>query len=1167
MSSLDNSSDHHVPNIGPIILASMETSAVHDSPPQNDILRTNNEHDPYEPDLRLDIPNNEAPLPLSTATHFRYDVFPANVSKPILWAPVPKMPRAQIQSTLQLVFCASLMLEDVESAASDDRTSHLSTLGEGERNWLTAIQEHPNGKARVRWMLSTMVKVFVKETCRSPAAIAEVVILGPVLCRSDYRILLSSFIDTLGESTTLDVELLHGMVQLIQNASPGFLVDDDMVKILRILRKRLVETHTSSSGHVYQLVYALSKVFDVMMSGMVQDLNRNRDYHPLFDVLRDLRGVDHDDFLRFQINYAYQTLLYLPDDETPLQAIFRYTESLAIGVSAVASVFKLDPMNALAAVEYLQQTADNANDVLKANLDGTRTILATGEGAVQGFEKAYHSGERRAWFLALQAVYSFVRDGRLVAFNRLVCDAACRLDRDFQRGVCQVLGEIAVDPHWDVVNRQRAINFLGEIHKNNTEQKKWIVSILRQIIKVEDVEDHARALLTVMLREGCVEMNYHHPLSTRLPLPTSSTLFKLVLDIPFIECDLDKLRLQRLAEHDQPIFISPQAKKNIMASDEESFPLEEKVRDFLESDREVFLVLGDSGSGKSTFCRHLEHELWTNYQAGDKIPLSIDLPSTDRPEHDMVAKQLRSYDFSDTEILHLKRDRQFVLICDGYDESRLITNLHTSNRLNQPRQWNVKMIISCRNTYLHHDYQGRFRPQGADRYSGSRQDQFEEAIIIPFSQDDVRSYVEHHVRVVLALGTLDQEPAPTVDDYLGRLSIIPDMLDLVKNPFLLTLALKTLPFVSIDIGSPSVIETLRLQLFDKFIKQWIRISKERLEQTNLSQVTHSVFEQLLEADFGWCVIDYLKRLAASIYRHQKGQPIVEYIHLKDNKTWRAEFFGLEIKPTLLREASPLSRAGIRHWFLHQSLLEYFRALAFYDPFDSDEGDDDDDSDDGSDDGDGKDSVGAKDDSHGGGDGSVGGGDNSQGNGGGSHGGEDNSTQGGHDSSEGSHGSTGGSDDPSNNGNGSPGNNQGPPDHNDGSQERKNGVKDGSQRNKDDSRSKEKNTLKKRVRSSDTSNQLAQMNLFNEPAVLQFLVDRARSDKRLKERLLATIERSKSDTLPSLAAANAITILVISGQQLEDIDMRGIRIPQDYLAEGGFKSARSTQSNSTGVGLI
>ncbi|KAF9120560.1 hypothetical protein BG015_006051, partial [Linnemannia schmuckeri] len=46
------------------------------------------------------------------------------------------------------------------------------------------------------------------------------------------------------------------------------------------------------------------------------------------------------------------------------------------------------------------------------------------------------------------------------------------------------------------------------------------------------------------------------------------------------------LRIQRLSEYKQPVYIIPMAKPNLQAPDDTLFPLMEKVKDFLAGDRQ-----------------------------------------------------------------------------------------------------------------------------------------------------------------------------------------------------------------------------------------------------------------------------------------------------------------------------------------------------------------------------------------------------------------------------------------------------------------------------------------------------------------------------------------------------------------------------------------------------
>ncbi|KAF9324420.1 hypothetical protein BGZ91_002960 [Linnemannia elongata] len=56
-------------------------------------------------------------------------------------------------------------------------------------------------------------------------------------------------------------------------------------------------------------------------------------------------------------------------------------------------------------------------------------------------------------------------------------------------------------------------------------------------------------------------------------------------------------------------------------------------------------------------------------------------------------------------------------------------------------------------------------------------------------------------------------------------------------------------------------------------------------------------------------LDYATKLARTIFDRQEGKPVVKYSHISDKNTWKVEFFGPQPEIRLLRESSPLTRAG------------------------------------------------------------------------------------------------------------------------------------------------------------------------------------------------------------------------------------------------------------------
>ncbi|KAG0046145.1 hypothetical protein BGZ90_008272, partial [Linnemannia elongata] len=129
---------------------------------------------------------------------------------------------------------------------------------------------------------------------------------------------------------------------------------------------------------------------------------------------------------------------------------------------------------------------------------------------------------------------------------------------------------------------------------------------------------------------------------TPLSLEASFQRYAQLQDSPSVEDMLHRLQRLRIEEYTQDVFIAPMAKPNLQAPDNMLFSLMDKVEEFLADDSQVMLILGDSGAGKSTFNRHLEHRLWQDYRPGGRIPLFINLPALDRPEKEMVVEQLKT---------------------------------------------------------------------------------------------------------------------------------------------------------------------------------------------------------------------------------------------------------------------------------------------------------------------------------------------------------------------------------------------------------------------------------------------------------------------------------------------------------------------------------------------
>ncbi|KAG0291564.1 hypothetical protein BGZ96_005064 [Linnemannia gamsii] len=866
-------------------------------------------------------------------------IFLENLPKPAAETALPVLSE-RVEKTAQLVYCNTLLLQGEK--ASDNDLQMKSTLTENERRWLVEMDENPTKKAHIRWLATRMVEEFIQDGVKDSTEIAEIVILGPVLDREHYRKLLSCLIGGFEDAYILDANLLQGLVQLVQSGSPGCLASDDLVKIFGILRIRLQGTHWQSSELSFLLTQSVARVLDVMAEHGVKDLNRVEEHESLSGVLSGLEGSS-DPYLMYQACYAFQALQYVPDDETALQAILRHSKGVASGLVKISSLMKLDLNVVIEGLGDLKDVAASVYDVAKPAYEGLCSVMESGRGVLENLRDGYGSGSRkkRPWYVAIRAAYALVDAGQLKDLNLLIYEAPCRRDPLFQWGTCQLLGEIAFDAIWDTTVRQHAVVLLGELYKNDPEWGQdesvnmWMINIISQLGTSPDqvVATSAQTLLKELMNDQSNTVRLPYPLRSRLPLPTSSPLLTRVQNIPDVEYDIHKLRLQRLEERRRGVYIPPQAKPNLKAGNDTLFPLMEKVQEFLAGHRQVFLVLGNSGAGKSTFNLEMENTLWRGYKHHGPIPLYINLPTIDDPAHDLIEKQLQYYNFSEPQIQEMKLYREFVLICDGYDESQLKINIFTTNNFNQTGQWKVKMVISCRTQYLGQEYRSRFQPHSTDRYQRVAVDLFEEAVVAAFTRAQIQQYVEEYVKELSAVDIAQDQPSWTAGEYMDKLINIPNLLDLVSNPFLLSLSLDALPSVVKSQKDLSAIRITRVQLYDSFVRRWLQVNCTRLEQSPLSESERSELYLLVEDDFLYHGTYFQKELATAIFMEHEGNPLVKYIHLRDKATWKSAYFAPEGQAKLLRESSTVMRTGAFFRFLHRSLLEYFYSRTIYDPCD------------------------------------------------------------------------------------------------------------------------------------------------------------------------------------------------------------------------------------------
>jgi len=428
----------------------------------------------------LDSAPTASDVELSLSSVIPTHIFAENIHPPPIVSKLPGVDE-RLSDTIQLACCLSLL--QVSKSPGD-------VLDPATLRWMQTIEDDQFEQERLKIMAIDVLRVFKRDEFKDAKAVAEVVYLAPVLEKDDFRYLLKVLYTGIDRSGLLDVHQLDGLAQLVQGADPSHLDADDLVKILTLLSVRLRDTHYQSSVHMYQLTMIISRVLDAMADTNVEDLDRQRLHEPLTSYLEGLKGST-DPYLVYQAAYAYQALLYVPDNETLWHATLRRTGKVFRGVSGLVSAVKRFDLNGfIEGLKDIQQGLDGASEMIKqatAAIGGAISITSSGQDFVGSLKEGLSFSHRREWYPALRLSDTLLRDGQFATFKELVYDAPCRKDVAFLWGVCQRLAEVATDPTWDAGTHQNSIEFLGVIYRDDATWGKqvsirqWIVTILMRL--------------------------------------------------------------------------------------------------------------------------------------------------------------------------------------------------------------------------------------------------------------------------------------------------------------------------------------------------------------------------------------------------------------------------------------------------------------------------------------------------------------------------------------------------------------------------------------------------------------------------------------------------------------------------------------------------------------
>ncbi|BBE09750.1 NB-ARC domain protein [Mycoavidus cysteinexigens] len=801
-----------------------------------------------------------------------------------------------------------------------DRNAEIDDL-HNTRHLAYCLQEDGLSEERRKALKKTAVAVleaFSQKGFKTLELIQEIVPLAMVGDLALHRGLISLAVDELASHRVLvNRDLARGLAAMIRLSPSSGLNSGDLTRILNVFKIRLETAHRERNDEELQsLLQAVTQLLDGMVQRGVRGIDRIRLQEPLNVILKELS--ESPGILGWQAGYARQALAHISNNESKLHEIWRHT------------------FNTLGVLTYF------SGGVIKAG-NGDIEPDKFYDALAKFFEVkgSIEQGQmRRAnWYLALRVSDYLLETNQLMRFEAFVKNNQCGADPNFLQGICHRLEQIACT-HPDEHIRQGAVGFLSKLSQSNGQERlSEVAQSAKHALDRIERGHHAEVLPvwdlsgsqpgeSILLKEELLKLK-----EARLKEAQRTQLQPDREPLAILGDDIQKMRNNYLLglQKDETVkdalnlYVAPEGKAVDSGESGERFDLSSKLNAFLESDKKVFLLLGEAGSGKSTFNRYLARDLWEKYEQADskedeRIPVFIPLTTLEDPNKNLLTEYFTEEGFSKEQIQQLRQKRRFIFILDGYDEIKHRQRaFYTDNKLDK---WGAKVIISSRPEYLGRNYDSKFYPSGQAGV-------FEKCELAPFSKAAIRGYVKSHIRHA-------QDPKWNAEQYESALSH-PDLQALIGNPFLLKIVLDVLPSLGSKKDSSNRNSYTRGALYEQFAKNWFERSKSRLQGIRLTEKEQETFDRLAEGDFIEDGIHFSQEFALALYKKQVLVATYSKGKGSDGQDWSHFLSSDDEKTRLLRFNAPLSRQGDQYRFIHKSLRDYFVARVLWEELENSAG--------------------------------------------------------------------------------------------------------------------------------------------------------------------------------------------------------------------------------------
>ena len=774
---------------------------------------------------------------------------------------------------------------------------------------------------------------------KTKSLIEEVTALAYANNEEVTRSLLKALLKEINHGELIDINLLnslrttlvHGSITVLNGGNlphSNNLSPDDLIKVLKIPMELITQLHRQdgASNELNAALSAICDILDVMVDAKVTHVKRVETHEPLYNIL-DTLSSDKDFLVSAQASYAKQALRRIPNDESSIKSFFRHGFAFLQGVSYIyQAVSGLDPSKLLDAIKTFKESIDFSK--LK---DGYNELKEAG--FFEELKKMWYEDIRILKFLNYKThrdIYSKIIEERKEKFK----DTAKTY---FIGNVLGILRDI-IHNDSDFDSRKWALDRMKDLFLDDDtwgsdkDVKQYILIQLRNCAALPDeatfiyamtvladlennnslTDDKKRLIKAVLLSLPIVLSNGdHHVEAPSTTLITNARHTNVLSLKQKIEQMRERTLNNKDVKKDLDLYVDLNGSRYLFDPSKESVSLNKITKEFLDGDQKVFLLLGDSGGGKTSFLRYVENELWKRWPSNKRIPLFISLPTLKLPFNEAISEALYEKGFTAAEQKDLKNQYSFIFLLDGYDELKQKKNLFIGNKLNE---WeNSKTIITCRTQYLAGEeasYPNYFSPDPVNYSYAS----FDVASTSPFSLDEVEAYCKKNI---------DSKKIPLSWSDFKNIILSPDLSEIIKNPFLLRVIVDVLSDIIQANQQSQALEKLEfhIDIFDAFIKNWFNREEKRLIGTD-KEINISDLKDFFTTFAENLALEMVKEGIVSV-NYNESSDLFNEVPSKWGK-----FFCSDPKISYIRSGVPLRKNGSYSYaFIHKSLLEYFCARA------------------------------------------------------------------------------------------------------------------------------------------------------------------------------------------------------------------------------------------------